>query len=81
MGLLFLLFIAGWNGPNLIDTGRVAERAETRPNRPVPSPSRRRDGIKILNGKISKYISNGLENKGGLEPFIFGTESTIFLFF
>jgi hypothetical protein len=36
-GFLFLLFIAGWNCPNLIGTGRVAERAETHLNRPMPS--------------------------------------------
>jgi hypothetical protein len=36
--MLKLLFITGWNSPNPRGTGRVAERAETRPNRPVPSP-------------------------------------------
>jgi hypothetical protein len=40
-----------------------------------------RDETKILNGEGPKYILNGLENNGGLGPFIFGKTPTIFFIF
>jgi hypothetical protein len=38
-GFAILLFITGWNCPKPTVTGRVAERTETRLNRPVLSPN------------------------------------------
>ena len=38
--LVFLLSVAGWKTPNPMGMGRVAKRANTRLNRPVPNPAR-----------------------------------------
>jgi hypothetical protein len=50
--MLKLLFITGWNSPNPRGTGRVAERAETSLNRPVPNPrEKEREKIKRIERK------------------------------
>jgi hypothetical protein len=37
--LVILVWVAGWVFPNLLVSGRVAKKAKTRPNQPVPTPS------------------------------------------